>query len=267
MIKVHISFWLAAVIFWAVGLGWDFLMVATAVTAHELAHILTARVFGCKLQQLKISALGEMALIPYMDRLPPFKRTVTITAGPGCNLLIGVLAGCFGFELFGLYNLVLCGFNMMPIFPLDGARLFQLWAGNCIGVMRANRWTLWAGKICCIALMLLGTVQAILYAPNITMLIAGFALWRRNRSLQLELTGEFYMAMLKKPARLAKKALSIRAICAYSHQSLAPIVDSMGWDNILTVTMPDQDNVVITELDILNHVLKHGLNGILSDVK
>jgi len=266
MIKIHLSFWAVAAFFWIMGLGWDFLMVAAAVTTHELAHILVAKIFGCKLQQLKISALGEMALIHHLDRLSPWQRTAIITAGPACNLILGLLAGYMHWGLFGFYNLVLCGFNLLPIFPLDGARLFQLWAGNWIGAMRANRWTLRTGLVCCWLLMLLGIVQIILYFPNFTMLLAGFALWRRNRSLLLELTGEFYMAMLKKPARLAKNALSVRALCAYSHQPLSPIVDSMGWDHILTVTVPDLDNAVINELEIINHVARYGLNDTLSAI-
>ena len=264
MIKIHISFWLAAVVFWAMGLGWDFIMVAASVTAHELTHVLVAKAFGCKLQQLKISALGEMALINDINNLSSWKRIGIIAAGPACNLVLGIVAWHTGFEIFGFYNFVLCGFNLLPIFPLDGARLFQLWAGNMAGAMRANRWALYIGRVCCVALMLLGMVQAVLYAPNFTMLFAGFILWRRNRSLQLELTGEFYTAMLNKPAKLAKRLMPVRVLCAYSSQPISQIVDCMGWDNIIMVTVPDQDNTVISELEIINHVVKHGLNTTLA---
>jgi len=266
MIKIHISFWIAAGIFWAMGLGWDFVMVAAALTSHELAHILVAKAFGCRLQQLKISALGEMALVNHMDSLSPGQRTAIIIAGPAWNLLLGILAGYMDWGLFGFYNLVLCGFNLLPIFPLDGARLFQLWAGNWIGIMRANRWTLRAGQVCCALLIMLGIIQLVLYFPNFTMFLAGFALWRRNRSLQLELTGEFYMAALKKPGRLAKKAMPVRALCAYSCQPLESIVDSMGWDHMLTVTVPDWDNAVVSELEIVTHVMGYGLKGTLSEM-
>lgn len=264
MIKVHISFWLAAVAFWVMGLGWDFLMVMVSVTAHELTHILAAKAFGCKLQQLKISALGKIALINDINNLSFWKRTVVIAAGPACNLLLGISAWYMGFEIFGFYNFVLCGFNLLPIFPLDGARLFQLWAGNMAGVMRANRWVSCTGRVCCVVLMLLGMIQAVLYAPNFTMLFAGFILWRRNRGLLLELTGEFYMAMLNKPVKLAVRPLPVRALCAYSGQSLLSIVDNMGWDNVLTVTIPDRDNTVVSELEIISHVAEHGPDNTLA---
>ena len=263
IVKIHCSFWIAAGVFWAMGLGVTFLMVAASVSAHEIAHVLVAKAFGCKIGQLKISALGEMALVNHMDKLSAWKRTVIIAAGPACNLLLWgisvLLTGYVDMGLFGLYNLVLCGFNLLPIFPLDGARLFQLWVGNWVGIMRANRWALFTGRVCCVVLMLLGVVQAILYAPNFTMLIAGFALWRRNRSLQLELTGAVYMAMLNKSAKPAK------IIRAYPNQPIADIVDTMGWDHMLVLIMPDHK--MVTEKEVINYVIKFGLNNALYQVK
>lgn len=261
MIKIHISFWLAAVVFWALGLGVTFIMAAAAVSAHELAHVLTAKAFGCKIGQLKISALGEMALVHQLDKLSAWKRGAIYAAGPLCNLLLWV--GLLPFEtgLFGFYNLILFGFNLLPIFPLDGARLVQLWLGNRVGVLTANRLILRAGFVCCVVLMLLGVVQAVLYAPNFSMLLAGFVLWRRNRGIRPELTGEFYMAMLKKPARLAPA----RLVCAHSSQPLSPIVDSMGWDNILIV-ITLENNIAISEPQIIKHISTNGSNGTLADI-
>ena len=259
------------------GLGAVFLMIAVSVSAHELSHILVAKVFGCKVRELKISALGEMAFVQNMGRLSAWKRSGILAAGPLCNLLLWVIAVLLArhanillesmdFELFGFYNLVLCIFNLLPIFPLDGARLLQLWVGNRVGAMRANRFVLRSGRMCCVALMLLGVVQAILYAPNFTMLFAGFVLWRKNRSLQVELSGEFYMAMMDKPERMKKRPLSVRALCVYSHQPLPEIVDAMGWDNVIMLMVTDYKNITVSEMEILDHVIKCGKQGLLSEI-
>jgi stage IV sporulation protein FB len=261
MIKIHISFWLAAVLFWAIGLGVDFIMVAAAVTAHELAHMLCAKSLGCQIKQMHISALGEMSVLGNMDRLAPTKRLAIIIAGPACNFIMGIIAWQLGFEMFAFYNFILCGFNLLPIFPLDGARLAQLFLGNSIGIMPANRLILKAGFICCLLLMGLGIVQAILYAPNFTMLCMGFVLWRRNRSLHVELTGEFYLAMLNKAKILY---LPAKVVYAQKKQPIAAIVDAMGWDNILMVIYPD--NSMVNEKQIMDYVLQHGISGTLEEV-
>lgn len=275
MLKIHFSFWIAAGIFLALGMGRIFFMLTISVTAHELAHILTARVLGLKARQLKISALGEMAYIEQMDRLTSWKRGVIIAAGPFCNLLlwIGSLWAALLWAdpsevigMFGFYNLILFIFNLMPIFPLDGARLFQLLGGNFFGAMSANRWTLRAGKVCCVILMLLGIVQAALYAPNFTMLIMGFVLYRKNRSLQVELIGEFYMAMLNKSHKLAEGPMPARLLCTTSDLPLKDVINYLTWDNILVVFLTDQNNTTLTEIEIIKYIIQNGLNNTLSDV-
>ncbi|MCL2398635.1 MAG: site-2 protease family protein [Defluviitaleaceae bacterium] len=276
MIKIHLSFWLAAAIFWIMGLGIVFLMVISAVTLHELAHIVVAKAFGCKTIQLRISALGEIARINRMDRLTPWKRTAVIAAGPACNFLLWFLIEqnmqffvSIGMESFGFYNLILGIFNLLPIFPLDGAKLFQLWMGNHLGAMRANRRAIRIGQICCIVLMALGVVQAILYAPNFTMLLVGFTLWRQNCNIKVELTGEFYLAMLNKSGRLSKGMLPIKPLCAKANYPLAKIVESMGWDHILVITVIDRTKTVtiatINEMEIINYVTRYGILGTLED--
>ena len=264
LVTIHVSFWIAALVFWALGLGITFLIVAASVSVHELSHVLAAKVFGCEVGQLKISAMGEMALIHQMDKLSAGRRGAIYIAGPLCNFLLWTGAFFLPFDtgLFGFYNLVLCAFNLLPIFPLDGARLVQLWMGNRIGVMSANRFILRVGLVYCVILMLLGLVQAVLFAPNFTMLIAGFILWRRNRSIKTELTGEFYIAMLNKPACL----MPTKQVCAYSDQKLSPIVDSLGWDNILIVTVLDKNNAVITEPQIVKYVSGGGLQDTILDL-
>ena len=257
MLKIHISFWIAAIIFWIIGHSLDFLMVAIAVTAHELAHMICAKLFGCQIRQMHISALGEMSVLHDMERLTPAKRMSIFVAGPFINLVIGLIAWQLGFEIFAFYNFILCGFNLLPIFPLDGAKLLQLFAGNRIGVMPANRMILKVGFWCCVALMALGVVQVILFAPNITMLCAGFVLWRRNRGLQVELTGEFYIALLNK-----KPPLPVKLVYVEKSQPIAAVVDAMGWDNILMLCV---DSKIVSEKQIVDYVIHKGLKGSVYD--
>jgi len=252
MIKIHISFWIAAGVFWALGFFSYFLMLIVAVSAHELSHILVAKAFGCRLSQLRLSALGEMAHIQNMDQLSAWKRATIIAAGPACNLALWLL---FSSEIFGFYNLILFGFNLLPVFPLDGARLAQLWLGNLCGVLRANRRIILTGKIICMILMLLGVVQAILYAPNFTMLIMGFVLWRKNKSMQLDLSGEFYMAMLGKSSRI----LSVKNLYLNYNLTVSEAIERLTWDNILIINLPNGQ--IVSEPELIRHITKNNLDS------
>lgn len=246
-IKIHFSFWVAAVLFFGMGLERTFLMITISVTAHELCHVLLARAFGCNTRKFVISAMGEMAYIPDIEKLTANKRALVILAGPACNLFLWFVTRDLNVGMFGFYNLILFVFNMLPLFPLDGARLLQLLLGNAFGVMRANRWILSSGQICCMALIILGVGQAILYAPNFTMLLAGLVFLDKNKKLQLELTGEFYMKMLSKLNK------PVKIIKAKPNYNISWAVERMGWDYSLVVVLPNGKK--ISEKDILKKLV------------
>ena len=274
MIQIHFSFWLALVLFFAMGMGWEFLMLFAAVTAHELSHVLVAKGFGCQVQRFHISALGEVAVVPQIERLAVWKRVLVIAAGPACNLFLWA-ASYWVFSWiplninFGFYNLVLAGFNLLPVFPLDGSRLLQLLVGDLAGILRANRWIIRAGRICSVALMALGMVQATLFFPNFTLLFMGFFLWRRSKSIWLELTGEFYIAMLDKPGWLAEQCpVSAKTLYAHPGTPIPQIVNRMGWSKVLLVVVPENEGVAyLHEGVIMQYVIRHGMHGTIEDIK
>lgn len=249
MIKIHFSFWVAAGIFWTMGMTITFVMLIASVTIHEMAHVLLAKAFGCQIRKFEISAMGEMVQIAGLNKLPPIRRSLVIIAGPAANLLLWGLSCYFDFggPNFRLYNLILFGFNMLPTFPLDGARLIQLWAGNIFGIMRANRLLISAGQICYMALIVLGIFQAYFYAPNFTMLLAGLLFWHRSKNLKLELTGEFYIAITDKDNK------PFKTIKAREGDSFYDIVNRMGWDHKLRIIMPD--GKILNEADVLKSIL------------
>jgi len=274
MIQIHFSFWLAAGLFLALGRLGEFLLLFAALTAHELSHVAMAKFFGCPLRQLRLSALGEAALVPQMHQLPGWKRSCVIAAGPACNALLWgaswVLEGFFEAPLlasFGLFNGVLFFFNLLPIFPLDGARLAQLWVGNRVGVVRANRGLCRIGRLLCVGLILLGIVQAALFFPNFSLLFVGMFLLRRHKDLASELNAEFYLAMLDKPSRFPGGIRRARLLCADANQPLARIVERMGWDGILLVAVPEWGHQLVGEPEIMRHVMESGMAGTVGDLK
>ena len=107
----------AAILF--VPLGWLFAW-AGAVLIHELGHYISARLMGCSVRQIQLSASGVK-----MRTDPMTEREVLLCAlsGPFCGLLL--------FPFLRLFpQLAVCGalqsaFNLLPILPLDGGRALQ----------------------------------------------------------------------------------------------------------------------------------------------
>ncbi len=106
-----------------------------AAALHEGGHLLAARWRGVPVRALSMTAFG--CVLDFVDgALVRDKDLLWIAAaGPLCNLLFVLL--CMtpwvgrwrGAALFGAEHLLLALFNLLPVFPLDGAVL-------CAGLLR-----------------------------------------------------------------------------------------------------------------------------------
>lgn len=103
-----------------------------ALALHELAHMLVASKRGYKIKFVNLSMFGlAVQLDEDIDNHDAFAINI---AGPFCNLILSVLC-LAGFavwpqlsSIFGVFcncNLVLAFFNLLPIYPLDGGKIFK----------------------------------------------------------------------------------------------------------------------------------------------
>lgn len=104
----------------------------SALIFHELAHLFVAFSRGYKLKLLKIDMLGvSVELKEKIDDKDNFAINI---AGPLFNLFLCVLCTAFywlipsSFQIlntFCLCNLIIAIFNLLPIYPLDGGKIFR----------------------------------------------------------------------------------------------------------------------------------------------
>ncbi len=151
-----VSRWVVAVIVAA--------LFFASVVAHELAHAIVGRRRGVRIDQITLFIFGGAAS---MEQEAPNALTEALIAGAG-PLTSGILGGillavtvplqnltgefaavvywaCFW---LGISNLLLCGFNLVPAFPMDGGRLLRalLW-GTTKNFMRATRIATFIGRV------------------------------------------------------------------------------------------------------------------------
>lgn len=108
-----------------------------AAALHEGGHLLAARWRGVPVRALSMTAFG--CVLDFVDEALMRDRDLLwiAAAGPLCNLLFALLCvtpwvGWWrGAALFGAEHLLLALFNLLPVFPLDGAVL-------CAGLLKPN---------------------------------------------------------------------------------------------------------------------------------
>lgn len=179
-LAVHVSFVLLLAYFgyegWLEGgmpgAGWSLLLIVaffTCVVLHELGHSLTARRYGVRVPRILLMPIGGMAEFDRIPRKPTAELLIT-AAGPAVNfLLVALLLPLVWTDLWSeqalpthgwqslLLNLtaanaVMGVFNLLPIFPMDGGRIFRALLATKLNYLRATYWASTIGRVLAIVM-------------------------------------------------------------------------------------------------------------------
>lgn len=118
--RVRIEYAFILVLSFSVLLGANNILEVLLYSAlHEAAHFIALVMFGGKAESLVFSFYG--LALKYESRLQKWQEIIVIAAGPLTNLLLYFL-------LKNDVNLMLFFINALPVFPLDGGRILQLFS-------------------------------------------------------------------------------------------------------------------------------------------
>lgn len=153
--------------------GLIFLPVFLFVTLHEYGHCFAAKYVGYSVKEIILIPLGGIALIDSSLGNNPKKDLFVIFCGPMVNIFLSLFFGLLLFTLpleeeSWLYstlvfsvavNLVLAIFNLLPIYPLDGGRIFhsllQIFIQNRL---LATKIAVRSGQVFAVGMIVLGCV-------------------------------------------------------------------------------------------------------------
>lgn len=147
------------------------------VLLHEFGHAFAARIYGIRTPTITLLPFGGLASI---ERIPkkPHKEIVIALAGPLVNvLIIGILWLTRGFgptwhfapnleepaplaQQLLIINIMLVLFNLLPIFPMDGGRVFRAGLALILPWVKATEVASVIGQ----ALAIVGGILALTYA-------------------------------------------------------------------------------------------------------
>lgn len=160
---------------WSPSAYWVFGAITSAlffasVLAHELAHLLVARVYGSPMNDSTLFIFGGVARVGQEPR-KPHEEVLIALAGPGMSLALATLfyeVWRLGLGISGpihalsgwlaWLNLLLALLNLIPAFPLDGGRIFRavLWDGTG-DMRRATIIALGVGRLVALSLIFYGS--------------------------------------------------------------------------------------------------------------
>ena len=101
------------------------------ILLHEWGHVFASKWFGVYVHKVQLNIWGGAAMVNVVDLVKKWKTNLIISAaGPIVSMALGILILALyyiigGETLFvlGWLNLIICVFNLFPIFPSDGGRI------------------------------------------------------------------------------------------------------------------------------------------------
>jgi Zn-dependent protease len=127
------------------------------VLVHELAHSLVARSKGIGITSITLMIFGGMATMEEGTPEPRSELPMALV-GPIASLVFGIICCAFVFIIplavtdppvagllifiagyLGILNIILCFFNLIPAFPMDGGRVLRAWLATRMPLHEATR--------------------------------------------------------------------------------------------------------------------------------
>lgn len=267
VLEMDILFVFAVAIAATTGILSQYLLAFAAAFLHELAHVATAGWIGEKTRQIRILAVGMNAEIE--DRVcNKYERIAIYCSGPVFNGLIAVtlllldtyyLCISDNMRFFVWMNMYLAMFNMLPILPLDGGKIFREILWGRIGIYAAQRNVKRTSFILAWIVTVVGAIQLYITSNNFSLLIIGLYIFFALKSGNGEAGFMNIRNIVYRRSRLMKKGIySARDLVVMKWVRMGEIIKEMDFDQFHIIHVLDEDLRVIktySEQEIIDSML------------
>lgn len=164
------------------------LATLAALGMHEFAHIISGKLMGYRISELKLTPWGGRMQLDSGFGMEPGSEAWIAAAGPAINFLM--VAGVYYLSLlnfappplfiWGRLNLLIGGINLIPAFPLDGGRIIHAFLTARLGLSQAGRYCRMLNWIIACFTLALGAAQIIRDPEGLIPLLVGFSILCRS---------------------------------------------------------------------------------------
>lgn len=221
-----------------------------SIFIHEICHIIVANWKGSQFSKFQVHIYGTRVKLSNLDELLDKDKIKIYIAGPAINLFISGMFFCINFFVdsnivseFILINLGLFLFNMIPAYPLDGARILEIILSNKMfykKVQSIMSQVSYALGLCFIILFFLFILKV--GEINLSLLISGILIWYITYSQQKTSTyilmGNIFM---KRNKLIRNKYLDNRIISVYYKQGLVNLMSIIDKNRFNTFYVLNDD--------------------------
>lgn len=116
----------------------DFILYFSLLVIHELGHTITGLLLGYKLDKISFYSYGGITKFNMMMNVPLKKELLILVMGPVAQIIGYLILKHFvDSDNLTLYHYTLLIFNLLPVYPLDGGRLINLFCNYFCSYIRS----------------------------------------------------------------------------------------------------------------------------------
>ncbi len=248
----------------------DYILSIFWIILHEISHIIIAGSYGCSFNNFHINITGVTTNISNVDDLTNEKQLHVYLMGPLFNLIIvaltyGLLKKFNNFFIWKsmIINVSLLLFNLLPAYPLDGARICEILLTKKYLYRTAKKYIIIASYIIAGIISLIGIgIVVFLHTLNISFFLASafifYTAYLERENFMYIVMGDLY----KKVTRLKKNGyIESKNICVYYKMDLASILASIGKNKYNSFHVVDDEMkllAIIYENELIEALKKYG---------
>jgi stage IV sporulation protein FB len=271
-VDIYISpmFFFLLIFLYILGYLTKFMLAFSAIIFHEIMHIISTALFRGSIYSVKVLPVGMNAVIEE-NSCTRLQRIFIYISGPCANLILFLI--CLIVNTYYLFepdkmvffistNLWLAIFNMLPVLPLDGGKIFREILAWRIGMVSAGKYI---NKVSIILILIMvavfGAFLLITDKNNFSLLLIGVYIMLSLKSEIKETVLMNLKNIIFRRSRILKKGIyPARSIVVLKSKHLGEILKAMDFDMFHIVHVLDEELgliKVLTEQDILQAIFKY----------
>lgn len=188
-IKFHPSFYIILLICSLTGNFRKIAIFTILILVHEIGHFTTAYLLGWKVNKIYIYPFGGCSEFNNDINVSINSELLVTIMGPLVQILFVLLLGKFididNYIIFKEYSRLIIFFNMLPIYPLDGGKIFDLILSYFISYYDSLRISIYISFFLFINLFLIVLFFKFNIILLIIILLLGLSILRENKKINL----------------------------------------------------------------------------------
>ncbi len=273
--KLHPLFILYLIFLIIIGQIISILIYLSVVILHELAHSITAKKLGYKLDKMVLMPYG-VCLNYKTNSFTPQDEILIALMGPLVNFFMATFCIALWWifpvllpftQLFCYANVVMFCFNLLPCFPLDGGRILAGILSKKYNRKTAIKITLIFNVGFSLILIITFIFGLFFNIINMNLLIISMFLFVGILEPNNK-TSYNYLSVLNTSAYRINKAVQIKFTLIKSDEKIYKIMAKMSKNkfNVFYVLFPNEKIKIITQITLNKLAIKYGSTFCLNEI-